>query len=43
MARILICDDEPDIVTALKIYLETEGYETAVAHTGREALEVLKA
>ena len=27
MYRILICDDQPDIVNALKIYLQPEGYE----------------
>ena len=26
MANILICDDERDIVSALKIYLSSEGY-----------------
>ena len=26
MYRILVCDDEKDIVAALKIYLESEGY-----------------
>lgn len=41
MAHILICDDEKDIVSALKIYLEAEGYTTCVAYTGRQALEVL--
>ena len=41
MARILICDDERDIVAALKIYLEAEGYETVCAYTGQEALELL--
>ena len=39
---ILICDDERDIVSALKIYLEAEGYETVCAYTGAEALEVLE-
>ena len=40
--RILICDDERDIVSALKIYLEAEGYETLAAANGREALETLR-
>ena len=40
--RILICDDERDIVSALKIYLEAEGYETLPAYNGREALELLR-
>ena len=41
MARILVCDDERDIVNALTIYLRGEGYEVLPAYTGREALEVL--
>ena len=28
MYNILICDDEKDIVSALKIYLKTSGYNT---------------
>ena len=42
MYNILICDDERDIVAALKIYLEAEGYTTFAAHDGREALDVLR-
>ena len=42
MSRILICDDEPDIVSALKIYLTAEGFETAEAATGDAALKVLE-
>ena len=42
MQRILICDDERDIVSALKIYLEAEGYETVCAYNGEEALEAIR-
>ena len=42
MYNILICDDEKDIVAALKIYLEAEGYTCFTAFNGREALEVLR-
>lgn len=42
MNRILVCDDEKDIVNALRIYLTGEGYEVLEAFNGREALEVLK-
>ena len=42
MANILICDYERDIVSALKIYLSSEGYTLFEAYTGREALEVVK-
>ena len=40
MCNILICDDEADIVSALKIYLEAEGYGTFCAYNGKEALEL---
>ena len=42
MANILICDDERDIVSALKIYLSSEDYTLFEAYTGREALEIVK-
>ena len=42
MYRILVCDDEKDIVAALKIYLTAEGYEVLEAGTGREALDILE-
>ena len=41
MYKILICDDEKDIVSALKIYLEAEGYETVLAYNGFEAINKL--
>lgn len=42
MNTILICDDERDIVSALKIYLEAEDYRVLTAFDGREALELLE-
>lgn len=42
MYNILICDDQPDIVNALKIYLAPEGYTLFCAYTGREAVELAK-
>lgn len=42
MANILICDDERDIVSALKIYLSSEGYTLYEAYTGREALDIVR-
>lgn len=42
MHHILICDDEKDIVSALRIYLNAEGYTTHTAYNGKEALEVLE-
>ena len=42
MYNILICDDQPDIVNALKIYLTPEGYNLFEASTGVQALEIAK-
>ena len=40
MARkILMVDDERDLVFATRMYLEGEGYEVAAAYDGSEALE----
>ena len=38
MYNILVCDDERDIVSALKIYLEAEGYNIYTAYNGNEAV-----
>ena len=42
MHNIHICDDERDIVSALKIYLSGEDYRLFAAYTGLEALEVVR-
>ncbi len=42
MYKILICDDQKDIVNALKIYLAPEGYELYEAYTGAQAVEIVK-
>lgn len=42
MYNILICDDERDIVSALKIYLDAEGYNTVCCYNGKEAIEAIK-
>ena len=42
MNRILICDDERDIVNALKIYLNDPDYELYEAYNGEEAVEIVK-
>ena len=42
MYNILICDDEQDIVNALKIYLANPDYHLLEAHTGQEALDALE-
>ncbi len=42
MARILVCDDDREIVEAIEIYLTQEGYEVLKAYDGVEALKVLE-
>ena len=42
MYHILLCDDEEDILYALKIYLENPEYVFHEAHTGREAVRIVK-
>ncbi len=42
MYTVLICDDQPDIVSALKIYLAQEGYRLLTASNGSQALETLR-
>ena len=42
MYNILICDDERDIVKALKIYLSAEDIRTFEAYNGLEALDIME-
>ena len=42
MYQILICDDDRDIVSALDIYLTSEGYRTLKAYDGLEALRMVE-
>lgn len=42
MANILVCDDDKDIVEAISIYLEQEGYTIFKAYDGLEAINVLR-
>ena len=42
MSKILVCDDDKEIVEAIEIYLTHEGYEVVKAYDGQEALKVLK-
>ena len=42
MYNILICDDQLDIVNALKIYLKPEGYGLFEAYTGAEAVKIVE-
>jgi DNA-binding response OmpR family regulator len=42
MYHILLCDDEQDIINALKIYLANPEYRFFEAHTGKEALTIMQ-
>ena len=42
MYNILICDDQPDIVNALKIYLSNEAYTLFTACNGQEAVRCVR-
>ena len=42
MYNILICDDEKDIVSALKIYLASDDYNLYEAYDGREAVQIIE-
>ena len=38
--HVLVCDDEKDIVSAISIYLTSDGYEVIPARNGLEALDI---
>ncbi len=42
MYHILICDDEVDIVNALKIYLTDSNYQLFTAYNGQQAVDLVK-
>lgn len=42
MSKILVCDDDKEIVEAIDIYLTNEGYQVLKAYDGEQALQVLK-
>ena len=42
MYNVLVCDDEKDIVSALRIYLTSEGHNVLEASNGKEAVEIVK-
>lgn len=41
MSKILVCDDDKEIVEAIEIYLTQEGHEILKAYDGQEAIKVL--
>ena len=42
MAKILVCDDDKEIVEAIEIYLGQEGHQILRAYDGEEALKILE-
>ena len=42
MAKILVCDDDKEIVDAIDIYLSQEGYHILKAYDGLQAIEIMK-
>ena len=42
MQTILVCDDDKEIVEAIEIYLQQEGYQVFRAYDGEDALKILK-
>ena len=42
MAKILVCDDDKEIVEAIEIYLTQDGHQVLEAYDGIEAVEILK-
>jgi two-component system alkaline phosphatase synthesis response regulator PhoP len=40
--KILIADDEPNILISLEYLMKREGHEVLLAHDGREALEAIR-
>ena len=43
MQTVLVCDDDKEIVEAIRIYLEQEGYQVLSAYDGQQALEQMEA
>ena len=41
MYNILVCDDDKEIVNAIEIYLEKEGYQIYKAYNGKEAVKII--
>lgn len=42
MSKILVCDDDREIVEAITIYLKREGYEVITAYDGEEAVAIIE-
>ena len=42
MVQILVCDDDKEIVDAIEIYLQQEGFQVLKAYDGEQALQMLE-
>jgi regulatory protein vanR len=42
VSNILVCDDEKDIVSALKIYLSADGHNVFEAYNGQQAVDIIR-
>ncbi|WP_456475113.1 response regulator [Candidatus Pyrohabitans sp.] len=42
MTKIMVIDDEPDILAMVDMILSKKGYDTILVESGAEALEILK-
>jgi CheY-like chemotaxis protein len=43
MAKILVIDDDPDILTAVRLSLESAGHQVRDARSGKQGIEAIKA
>lgn len=42
MRKMLIADDDPNLLVSLEYLMKREGYEVHIAHDGQDALDVLR-
>ena len=42
MNRILVCDDDREVVSSIRNYLNAEGYQTLCAYNGKECLDLMR-
>jgi len=42
MTKIMVVDDEPDLVEVVKLILESDGYQVVTALSGQEALDKIE-
>jgi two-component system response regulator VicR len=42
MTKIMVIDDEPDLLEVVKLILESDGYQVVTAGSGQEALNVIE-